>query len=513
MVLDYSKWDSLELSDDSDVEVHPNVDKRSFIRAKQAQIHQERAARKHQIATLKYERVVNDGLLLRIDRLLSALKAHAVAAAEPNADADKVIFQALVECADPTATGGDEPPKPPEGVHHNVKEKVTYSKMMGALVDQVKREMGEQDKAGKAEEGATTLERVLKGVQGHKDKVTVLQGELLEKLAELEREEKRHITSDDIHTGFDVSHVAKEAEKARTAAPSSSKPTTTTTTELLNPGAVPQPSEQAPSAQDDDVNASPTAKQFAAIPATDYQAQLAFISSHPDLLAERETDGLLVEAFQAQLDGDDGRARTCVHHALLIQYCRQLGRDGVGLFFKRVTTDGHQAYRLFADDVASTHARIRDRAATIRAERERDPDREQREVEQIQLHAVDPGTSIAINVPPPAGATAGAGGGAGDDAAARRARALFESFDSDMRAALESGSLDRVNRVLARMSVDEAEAAVGKLSEGGMLSVEEGVIDATTEEGRRKVEELEKARKGDEVFAEEEDPRLAEDPE
>lgn len=30
-----------ELSDDSDIEVHPNADKRSFIRAKQNQIHTE----------------------------------------------------------------------------------------------------------------------------------------------------------------------------------------------------------------------------------------------------------------------------------------------------------------------------------------------------------------------------------------------------------------------------------------------------------------------------------------
>ena len=66
MVVNYSKWDALELSDDSDVEVHPNVDKRSFIRAKQNQIHMEREKRRHEIKTLKYERIVNDGLLERI---------------------------------------------------------------------------------------------------------------------------------------------------------------------------------------------------------------------------------------------------------------------------------------------------------------------------------------------------------------------------------------------------------------------------------------------------------------
>lgn len=45
------------------------------------------------------------------------------------------------------------------------------------------------------------------------------------------------------------------------------------------------------------------------------------------------------------------------------------------------------------------------------------------------------------------------------------------------------------------MSVEEAEEVVQKLGEGGMLSVEQGVIDATTEEGQRTFEEIERSRK------------------
>ena len=63
-------------------------------------------------------------------------------------------------------------------------------------------------------------------------------------------------------------------------------------------------------------------------------------------------------------------AKQCVHQALLIQYCRQLGKDGVGLFFKRITTSGHQAGKLFTDDVNTTYAKIRDRATQIAKERE-----------------------------------------------------------------------------------------------------------------------------------------------
>lgn len=47
------------------------------------------------------------------------------------------------------------------------------------------------------------------------------------------------------------------------------------------------------------------------------------------------------------------------------------------------------------------------------------------------------------------------------------------------------------------MSVEEAEEVVERLGEGGMLSLERGVIDGTTEEGQEKLRRLEsEARKG-----------------
>ncbi|KAH3250334.1 hypothetical protein KXW23_001600, partial [Aspergillus fumigatus] len=109
MVLDYSKWDALELSDDSDIEVHPNVDKRSFIRAKQAQIHQQRHQRRMEIETLKYERIINDGLLSRIDKLLALLREHEGSSRDP----EELVFQAVMESASNPAE--DQAPVPPEG--------------------------------------------------------------------------------------------------------------------------------------------------------------------------------------------------------------------------------------------------------------------------------------------------------------------------------------------------------------------------------------------------------------
>lgn len=326
MVLDYSKWDALELSDDSDIEVHPNVDKRSFIRAKQNQIHQQRLQRRHDITTFKYERVINDGLLKRIDGLLAALKKHENSSRDP----DELVFQALIESAgDPKE---DQPPTPPEGVHTRDKEQPKYSQMMGALVDQVKKEL-EESKPLNRYQGFVT------GVEGHKQKVLDLQQQLLERLAQLEKEETSKITSDSIHTGFDSSSVAESKPKPKTSE---------TTTELLNPGSASKDEVAAVSSgaeadiedgdgdDEESIKVSPLAKQFAKLKIGDYQACLQFITSNPNIVAEKKTDELLMEAFDAQLAGNDEYARQCVHQGLLLQYCRSLGRDGVALFFKRL---------------------------------------------------------------------------------------------------------------------------------------------------------------------------------
>nr|POF07090.1 hsp90 co-chaperone cdc37 [Quercus suber] len=490
MPVDYSKWDALELSDDSDIEVHPNVDKRSFIRAKQNQIHQQRFERKHRITTLKYERVVNDGLLRRIDALLNRLDAHKKDAEsmKDSDEVDGVVFEALMEVSQDSSLGPDLPETPPEGVHSKESE-LSYSRMMGALVDQTKEEV---DKKGAVEQRYAAF---ITEVKGHGEKVQKLQVDLAAELARLEKEESGKITSEGIHTGFDRSSVSKTAATAGSAVPTK----TSKDPELLNPSAVHAGSEADVSSgavpdddEEADMQASPTAKMFGKIPFGDYSASLNFIGKHPELLIEKETDGLLVEAFNAQSDAKTQKqeeyARQCIHQALLLQYCRQLGKDGVGLFFKRIQTPNHQARKLFLDDVNSTFARIKSRVAELnklKAEEEAAGGSGDRE--QIQLHAVDPNTQINILTPPPLDQCQSE-----DEKASRQ---IFETFSPGLRRALESGSLDKINEVLGKMSVDEAEQIVEQLGNGGMLSLEEGVIDATTEEGKKAMDEIERSGK------------------
>jgi cell division cycle protein 37 len=328
MVLDYSKWDALELSDDSDIEVHPNVDKRSFIRAKQHQIHQQRWQRRHEIDTLKYERIINDGLLKRIDNLLELLRKHEGSSKNP----DEIVFHALLEAAGNPQE--DQPPAPPEGVHTHEKEQPKYSQMMGSLMDQVKKERDETNPSDR-------FQGYICGVEGHKTKVQNLQQELLTKLAELEKEESRKITSDSIHTGFDSSFVTKS--KPSEGKDSKSK-TNEDSVELLNPGSLDKDHNAAISSdaaggedenEGDNIKPTKLALEFAKIKIGDYRACLQFVSEHPEIVTERKTDELLIEAFDSQLNGKDEYARQCVHQGLLLQYCRSLGSNGIALFFKR----------------------------------------------------------------------------------------------------------------------------------------------------------------------------------
>lgn len=343
MVVNYSKWDALELSDDSDIEVHPNVDKKSFIRAKQNQIHMERDKRRHQIKTLKYERVINDGLLARIDSLLKAFREHASQTVGGNPD--QFVMNAMMETA--VVGSDDRPPDPPEGVYTKAKQP-PYSEMVAALVDQVKKDSGDM--------GDEWYKKYTEGIEGHRKKVMDLNKDLMSKLAELEKEESSKITSDSIHTGFNTSSVSKEKEKE--ASKSKGK---VETVEVLNPAAakkgklrrldsggqtsgadadVDEPVQDGAPGEDEQYEPTELGKEFAKIKIGRYQECLQFIGSHPEILAEKETDGLLMEAFNAQLEGKGAYSKQCVHQGLLVQYCRSLGKDGVGLFFKRFESLG-----------------------------------------------------------------------------------------------------------------------------------------------------------------------------
>src|SRR3569833_3042103 len=408
----------------------------------------QREERKRQIQAFKYERIINSTLVRRLSDLLSAMKLYPQATHDSPVDS---AFKIIMEQT-PANHEGDQPPSRPENVFDDDQPLPSYSKMMARILDEIHKTLQE-----KRVEEDVRYESFTEEIGVHLRKVQGLQDELGQQLDALEKEDSKKITSESYHTGFGSSHVNKAKPSAQSGE--------ATDVELLNPGynrdgggtgSSIQSQTNLGGGSNEESHASPAALKFAQIPSSEYQASYHFLSSLPEILQESETDGLLAEAFNAALDSeaDDTKVQQYVHQALLLQYCRLLGRgrEGVAVFFKRITTPMHQARQMFETEVAEKFQRIK---LMAKKSAKRLAEKGGEAVEQIQLHAVEPGTLIQIRIPPKTSET--------DEE--KKARAIFESFAPDMKTALETGSLAEINKVLGAMDISEAEHLVTLLGD------------------------------------------------
>ncbi|ODN75280.1 hypothetical protein L202_06464 [Cryptococcus amylolentus CBS 6039] len=461
MPLNYSKWDMLELSDDSDIEEHPNVDKKSMIRWKQRDIHEKREQRKLQIAKFNSELSLNGVLRPRIEAIITGLSANGF-------DHYRAVQRRIKEAP------SDE--KPQTGAPNQP----TYDMMLGQLLEDWA--TGEIPQ-GKKEALKEVLEERLKW---NVDELVRRDAEVKKEIEKEEAEMRKKITSDDIHEGWDKSTVnpAKQGvwdEKPKPKrAPAQKKEQTI---EVLNPkassSALTPPAPLAEDSDDDEEFGplSESGRAFANIPIGAFEKSYNFIQNDSSVLAASTHDSLLAEAFDAERRGDNQLAMRCVHQSLLISYCRQLGKDGVGLFFQKMITRNPQSIKMFQEDFTRTYGRIHLRTKEILAEEAKNPSAPA-ERETIQLVATDPSMDITFNIPdgPPPAELHIEGEGAEDldldDVRAwlQRKWEIFEGFPEDFRKALQTENLEKVNKVLGDMSLNEAEGIVGLLQEGGMLS-------------------------------------------
>ncbi|KAF8555713.1 hypothetical protein OG21DRAFT_1602696 [Imleria badia] len=507
MPLNYSKWDQLELSDDSDIEGHPNVDKRSLINWKQRDIHEKREARKHKIEALNAEIACNNVLKPRLINI-----THRIAGAQPtnigdlaeDAQAGKShtglpFFQYLVD----RLQSNPSPAAPPT----NAKDQPTYDAMILSLLFQIYDTVKvlPQDEQAKA---------VLDGMKKHIAQLAEHTRELEADLAAELKEQKKHITSDDIHEGWESKYVPPKPtpppiKNAITDTTPETKTTTTKTTtyEVLNPAAssshaaaAPPPSD-ADAANDDDEQQedlpelTPSLAAFSHLSLWDYAQSFAFIQDNRDVVVPGASDALLVAAFQAETDGREKYAKQCVHQSLLLQYCDKLGRDGVRLFFQKMIAGDKRAVSIFVKDVEDTYAHLVMRVAAAATEASSSTPQK----EQIQLVPENPDSSITFNVPdgPPPDNLVLEGPGTEDLDIEEVRKALmmrwtvFDGFNDELKDALRVGTLEGVNKVLAEMDVGEAEEVVSKLDLAGIMSFAEGGVRDETGSAKNEDEDVE----------------------
>ncbi|KAJ3570104.1 hypothetical protein NP233_g4630 [Leucocoprinus birnbaumii] len=477
MPLNYSKWDQLEVSDDSDIEGHPNVDHKSLVRWRQRDIHEKREQRKAKINQLQANIDCDNVLLPRVKAIANKLADSSI---DPisyfNSQVEKLEKEPSKDCPP-----GNDPSKSEQ----------TYDGMLLILLrgvtDVVKKRLQTANIA-ESEKDARLGKELAAEMAMHVKQLTKSIDDKKRELDEEQKEQKKKITSDDIHEGFTNKYVppAPEPQPVPHSKLKGTQKKTETTYEVLNPKASSSAPTSAPNptpGNDDDEDAelpqlTPALEGFAKIPVGDYEKSWSYIQAHRDVYVPGASDALLVAAFTSQSEGKKKYARQCVHQSLLLQYCEKLGRDGPRMFFKKMMMGDKRAIDIFQNDFENTYNHLSERVLASKAEAATAGQ------EQIQLVAEDPSSKISFNVPdgpPPENLTLeGPGTEDLDVEEVRKALQMrwdvFNSFTKDLQDALKTNELDEVNKVLGKMDISTAENVVQSLNIAGILSFSDDAI-------------------------------------
>lgn len=482
MPIDYSKWDRIELSDDSDIEVHPNVDKKSFIKWKQRDIHEKRQQRNIEIKASLVQLTMYAKLNERVDYLINNLltaellddqKIKAVLDAGFN-PAERFDYEKL------KSERGDSLRKGLKDLTFDqaeVNNSPPYNEMIEDLFTQIKEDHPETAKDG---------ENLKAELQAHRAKIDDVLLKQTIKLDDLLYQKSLLISSDDYHTGFDRSFLNKdndddgeqaqshtEKQAALPAEKPKSEPSKVTTVETIN-----SPAQKSEAEIFDELKVLPATEEFSKIEASDLRKSADFLIKHTSICTEHQKDSLIMTAFDSELLGDSARTAQIVHQSLLLQYVAQLAGQkpskdvaikAIKLFFSKLSEKGSPAAVAFKQDVDNTVNHIKTRSKIIQQEQQQQAGDEEEEG-LIQLKALDESTELHVNTP----------------AEGTPEYEIFTTkLSAEMQNAIKLSSLDAVNEVFAKMKIEEAEEVLEIFNECGVIGVS-GVLENEEEFERLK---------------------------
>ncbi|CCE78786.1 Piso0_000815 [Millerozyma farinosa CBS 7064] len=459
MPIDYSKWDNLELSDDSDIEVHPNVDKRSFIRWKQRDIHEKRQQRNIEIKSILVQLRMYARLNERMDYLLGVIPKQSLCD-------EALVMETLNREFDPEEKFDYEKLKEEKGneLRKGLKDLVfeaeetentpPYNEMIEDLFIQIKEDHPE---------AASDPDKLLGYIKEHRVKIDDVLSKQSVKLDSLLAEKSQLISSEDYQTGFDRSFMNKdeeEKEKEKESSAKASEPPRAKETkiETLNSGE----KENSGSSQDiPDLQLLPATEEFGTIPEANLDQSASFLLKHSNIVNEDQKDALIMTAFDHQLQDDSATARQVIHQSLLLQYISQLAGphpnkdriiNAVKLFCTKLNDPNVPAKSGFLQDVENTFSHIKKRCEVIKEEQMQNNEDEA----LIQLKALDDNTELSVNLP-------------------KEGTKEYEIFSTklspEMQEAVKKGSLDEVNEVFAKLKVEEAEKILEIFNECGVIGI------------------------------------------
>ncbi|KAL7748564.1 hsp90 co-chaperone Cdc37 [Sorochytrium milnesiophthora] len=498
--INYSKWDNIELSDDEDIEVHPNVDKKSFVKWRQQQIHMEREERRSKIDVFSRQIPFIKSHVERLEALRTSLMQSDL----------QTTMSTLNDIASDLQKRGQELRLPPE-----------VTQFFGELSKKV------ADAGGASAGGAREV--IDNELAQHINKLKSDLDMLEKELDRLKTEESKKLSSDTIcKPGFDNTRVNKK-ETPKTAPPASSSKavssskSTAQTVEVLNPDGV----ARAESDRKDKLSVAKNQEEldqfithdvtkiFATIPASEYQRSFKCISDNPWLVNQTYADEILAAAFQAQFNRKPELSRNLVHQAQILQFCASLGKDGVGMFFARIHDPSHKANVMFREEVDRNYKHIVTRSKVLldkAASNKRtginltpsgnDNDAKMTVFRDIpepvkqallteDMAAVEQAVAKhvksaydreklwqdmrRVGIVDDDGAASAAAGEQPPELTPEEKLAKFRELPEAFGEALVSGDIDKVNEALAALTPEEAERAIRICKEGGFMDIEDEV--------------------------------------
>jgi cell division cycle protein 37 len=136
---------------------------------------------------------------------------------------------------------------------------------------------------------------------------------------------------------------------------------------------------------------------FASI--TDLDDGFQFILQHPYIVTQQYSDEVLAYAFELEMDGQTKKCYNTIRQALILQYCALLGKDGIGMFFKKIRSSDVKAKEMFMKDWNDTYDRIKNRVVEIHKET-KEKERQEEEYLQKRLElATQPDGTYALPLP------------------------------------------------------------------------------------------------------------------
>ncbi|VUC28958.1 unnamed protein product [Clonostachys rosea] len=421
-----SKWDGDDLSDDSDTELHPHIDERSLIWKYRSLTRDARHELEFKIADRRYEKMVREKVVNWLSLVEADLEPHFDEYMDSSRGGDRVrnAIYAIYSGSEGT----------------RLLPRLSNGKCLTSYNDMFREAVcaGFRKADDTVSHPESWIRVYITELRAQKQNVQQQLMDVTEQLEQLKKEDAPNRKCEAYQLGFANSIIIKN------------DPGPCAGSEWEDACALPDEQDLW------ETRLSPLSRHFAVIHPSDYRLSHQLIKAYPAVLHASEIDGIMAHAFNTARYSDDAEVvRAYVHQASILQYCLELGPNGAEIFFRGMSKPKSKAHVGFQREVYDKFTRLLELAAISKEYCE--------EMNKTKGAKIDVQPNKVYNISVPESDSG--------DKAERERREIFDEFNDDMKAAIQSGSLDKINDVLGAMPVEPAEAVKEMMFEIGCIKV------------------------------------------